>query len=84
MATTTEMSLLFQPALKPHRATPISDAKPRTDARDGWFNIMSNDEKPRDAIPGNAFPLPPTKTQEQRTREGDPPPKQVPAKKPAP
>jgi hypothetical protein len=44
---------------------------------------MSNDEKPRDAIPSSAFPLPPTKTQEQRAREGDPPPKQTPAEKPA-
>lgn len=41
---------------------------------------MSNDEKSRDAIPGIAFPLPPTKTQEERALEGDPPPKPTPAK----
>lgn len=41
---------------------------------------ISNDEKPRDAIPGNAFAPPPTKTREERAAEGDPPSKPTPAK----
>jgi hypothetical protein len=39
---------------------------------------MSNDKKPPNAIPGKAFPKPPTKTQEERAKEGTPPPKQQP------
>jgi hypothetical protein len=37
---------------------------------------MSRGHTPPSAIPGNAFPLPPAKTQEQRAREGVPPPTQ--------
>jgi len=36
---------------------------------------MSNDDhKPPSAIPGKAFPLPGTKTQQERAKEGNPPP----------
>jgi hypothetical protein len=43
---------------------------------------MSNDDhKPPSAIPSKAFPTPPTKTQEERAREGIPPPTQHPQRR---